>query len=80
MCLFEKMKPLFFSQDQLNQVFILVQMVDIYDSRRGLVEVGPCKWSPNMEIAFWLSQDDAVILQVNDLETALIISNSRCVL
>ncbi|XP_061625712.1 protein N-terminal asparagine amidohydrolase [Phyllopteryx taeniolatus] len=39
------------------------QMVDIYDSSRGLVKVGPCKWSPNMGIAFWLSQDDAIILK-----------------
>ncbi|XP_077428187.1 protein N-terminal asparagine amidohydrolase isoform X3 [Vanacampus margaritifer] len=39
------------------------QMVDIYDSSRGLVKVGPCKWSPNLEIAFWLSQEDAIILK-----------------
>nr|XP_057945013.1 protein N-terminal asparagine amidohydrolase [Doryrhamphus excisus] len=39
------------------------QMVDIYDSRRRLVKIGPCKWSPNMDIAFWLSQDDNIILK-----------------
>ncbi|XP_054634459.1 protein N-terminal asparagine amidohydrolase [Dunckerocampus dactyliophorus] len=39
------------------------QMVDIYDSSQGLVKIGPCKWSPNMEIAFWLSQDDNIILK-----------------
>ncbi|XP_057700365.1 protein N-terminal asparagine amidohydrolase [Corythoichthys intestinalis] len=39
------------------------QMVDIYDFSRELVQVGPCKWSPNMEIAFWLAQDDAIILK-----------------
>lgn len=39
------------------------QMADIYDSSRGLVKVGPCKWSPNMDIAFWLSQSDDTILK-----------------
>lgn len=39
------------------------QMADIYDSSRGLVKIGPCKWSPNLEIAFWLSQNDATILK-----------------
>ncbi|KAM9817755.1 protein N-terminal asparagine amidohydrolase isoform X1 [Syngnathus typhle] len=39
------------------------QMVEIYDPSRGLVKVGPCKWSPNMDFAFWLSQDDAIILK-----------------
>ncbi|XP_058495978.1 protein N-terminal asparagine amidohydrolase-like [Solea solea] len=39
------------------------QMADIYDSSRGLVKVGPCKWSPNLDIAFWLSQNDDTILR-----------------
>lgn len=39
-------------------------MVDIYDARRGLVKIGPCKWSPNMDVAFWLSQNDDTILKV----------------
>ncbi|XP_026158650.1 protein N-terminal asparagine amidohydrolase [Mastacembelus armatus] len=39
------------------------QMADIYDSSRGLVKIGPCKWSPNLDIAFWLSQNDDTILQ-----------------
>ncbi|KAM6939924.1 protein N-terminal asparagine amidohydrolase [Xenentodon cancila] len=39
------------------------QMADIYDSRCGLVKIGPCKWSPNLDIAFWLSQNDDTILK-----------------
>ncbi|XP_070776511.1 protein N-terminal asparagine amidohydrolase isoform X2 [Enoplosus armatus] len=39
------------------------QMADIYDSSRGLVKIGPCKWSPNLDIAFWLSQNDDTILK-----------------
>lgn len=40
------------------------QMADIYDSSRGLVKIGPCTWSPNLDIAFWLSQNDDTILKV----------------
>ncbi|KAM9363042.1 protein N-terminal asparagine amidohydrolase [Symphorus nematophorus] len=39
------------------------QMADIYDSSRGLVKIGPCQWSPNLDIAFWLSQNDDTILK-----------------
>ncbi|CAK6962903.1 protein N-terminal asparagine amidohydrolase isoform X2 [Scomber scombrus] len=39
------------------------QMAEIYDSSRGLVKIGPCKWSPNLDIAFWLAQDDDTILK-----------------
>ncbi|KAI3352825.1 hypothetical protein L3Q82_019403 [Scortum barcoo] len=39
------------------------QMADIYDSSRGLVKIVPCKWSPNLDIAFWLSQSDDTILK-----------------
>ncbi|XP_034044820.1 protein N-terminal asparagine amidohydrolase [Thalassophryne amazonica] len=39
------------------------QMVDIYDPSRGLVKISPCKWSPNLDIAFWLSQSDDTILK-----------------
>ncbi|KAM8878396.1 protein N-terminal asparagine amidohydrolase [Spinachia spinachia] len=39
------------------------QMADTYDSSRGRVQIGPCKWSPNLDIAFWLSQDDNTILK-----------------
>ncbi|XP_054460643.1 protein N-terminal asparagine amidohydrolase isoform X2 [Anoplopoma fimbria] len=39
------------------------QMADIYDSSRGLVKIGPCRWSPNLDIAFWLSQNDDTILK-----------------
>ncbi|XP_048104234.1 protein N-terminal asparagine amidohydrolase isoform X2 [Alosa alosa] len=39
------------------------QMVEIYDSSKEQVEIGPCKWTPNRDIAFWLAQDDDTILQ-----------------
>ncbi|XP_030638230.1 protein N-terminal asparagine amidohydrolase [Chanos chanos] len=39
------------------------QMAAIYDSSKELVKVGPCKWSPNRDIAFWLSADDDTILK-----------------
>lgn len=39
------------------------QMADIYDPRRGLVKIGPCDWSQNLDIAFWISQDDDTILK-----------------
>ncbi|TWW58582.1 Protein N-terminal asparagine amidohydrolase [Takifugu flavidus] len=39
------------------------KMVDIYDSSRGLVKIGPCKWSSNLDVAFWLSQKDDTILK-----------------
>ncbi|XP_047434840.1 protein N-terminal asparagine amidohydrolase isoform X2 [Mugil cephalus] len=39
------------------------QMVEIYDSARGLVKIDPCKWSPHLDIAFWLSQNDDTILK-----------------
>ncbi|PWA16836.1 hypothetical protein CCH79_00012772, partial [Gambusia affinis] len=38
-------------------------MTDIYDSRHGLIKVGPCRWSPDLEISFWLSQSDDTILK-----------------
>jgi len=38
-------------------------MAEIYDSSRGLVKIGPCKWSPNLDIAFWLAQEDDTILK-----------------
>ncbi|MBN3320970.1 NTAN1 amidohydrolase, partial [Atractosteus spatula] len=38
-------------------------MANIYDAGRGLVRIGPCKWSPNPDIAFWLTQDDDTILK-----------------
>lgn len=43
---------------------VYLQMVEIYDSSRGLVKIGPCKWSPNLDVAFWLSRNDATILRV----------------
>ncbi|MGH0130130.1 UNVERIFIED_CONTAM: hypothetical protein FKN15_041181 [Acipenser sinensis] len=40
------------------------QMANVYDSSRELVTIGPCKWSPNLDIGFWLAQDDETILQM----------------
>ncbi|XP_051753556.1 protein N-terminal asparagine amidohydrolase isoform X1 [Ctenopharyngodon idella] len=39
------------------------QMVEVYDSSRELVKIGPCRWTPNNDMGFWLSQDDKTILQ-----------------
>ncbi|KAJ8363874.1 hypothetical protein SKAU_G00127050 [Synaphobranchus kaupii] len=39
------------------------QMADIYDSSKQQVKIGPCKWSPNRDIRFWLTQDDKTILE-----------------
>ncbi|CAL8388593.1 unnamed protein product [Arctogadus glacialis] len=39
------------------------QMVDLYDSSRGLVRIGPCQWSGDLDIAFWMSQSDDTILK-----------------
>ncbi|KAJ8413618.1 hypothetical protein AAFF_G00081250 [Aldrovandia affinis] len=39
------------------------QMADIYDTSKQEVKIGPCKWSPNRDIAFWLTQDDDTILK-----------------
>ncbi|XP_036383825.1 protein N-terminal asparagine amidohydrolase [Megalops cyprinoides] len=39
------------------------QMAEIYDSSKSQVKIGPCRWSPNSDIAFWLTQDDATILK-----------------
>ncbi|KAF7667198.1 hypothetical protein LDENG_00075040 [Lucifuga dentata] len=39
------------------------QMADTYDSSRGYIKIGPCEWSPNLDIAFWLSQNDDTILK-----------------
>ncbi|XP_051997382.1 protein N-terminal asparagine amidohydrolase-like [Xyrauchen texanus] len=39
------------------------QMVEVYDSSRELVKIGPCRWTQSDDMAFWLSQDDEIILQ-----------------
>lgn len=39
------------------------QMVEVYDSSRELVKIDPCRWTPNNDMSFWLSQDDETILQ-----------------
>ncbi|XP_041838559.1 protein N-terminal asparagine amidohydrolase isoform X2 [Melanotaenia boesemani] len=38
-------------------------MADVYDPSHGLFKIAPCKWSPNLNIAFWLSQSDDTILK-----------------
>lgn len=52
--------------NKMNKIHfgVVFQMVEIYDSSRGLVKIGPCKWSPNLDVAFWLSRNDATILKV----------------
>ncbi|XP_076585653.1 protein N-terminal asparagine amidohydrolase [Chaetodon auriga] len=45
------------------RIFTQGQMADIYDSSRELIKIGPCKWSPNLGIAFWLTQNDDTILK-----------------
>uniref|UniRef100_A0A3Q3WL84 Uncharacterized protein n=1 Tax=Mola mola TaxID=94237 RepID=A0A3Q3WL84_MOLML len=50
-------------QLQSARTFTGGQMADIYDSAPGLIKIGPCKWSPNRDVAFWLSQDDETILK-----------------
>lgn len=39
------------------------QMVEVYDSCRELVKIGPCTWTPDDEFSYWLSEDDKTILQ-----------------
>ncbi|KAL7825911.1 hypothetical protein SRHO_G00336490 [Serrasalmus rhombeus] len=39
------------------------QMVGVYDSTKEQVTIGPCRWAPNRDIAFWLAEDDDTILQ-----------------
>ncbi|KAJ8246032.1 hypothetical protein GJAV_G00262920 [Gymnothorax javanicus] len=39
------------------------QMANIYDSGKRQIKIGPCQWSPNMDIGFWLTQDDRTILK-----------------
>uniref|UniRef100_A0AAY4A4K5 Protein N-terminal asparagine amidohydrolase n=1 Tax=Denticeps clupeoides TaxID=299321 RepID=A0AAY4A4K5_9TELE len=36
---------------------------NVYDPSKEHVKIGPCRWSPNRDMAFWLSQDDETILQ-----------------
>uniref|UniRef100_A0A671KHC1 Protein N-terminal asparagine amidohydrolase-like n=1 Tax=Sinocyclocheilus anshuiensis TaxID=1608454 RepID=A0A671KHC1_9TELE len=45
------------------RTFSGAQMVEVYDSSRELVKIDPCRWTPNNDMAFWLSQDDETILQ-----------------
>ncbi|KAK7913559.1 hypothetical protein WMY93_013770 [Mugilogobius chulae] len=54
---------LHFYANKLNNTSFMWQLAEIYDSGRGLVKIGPCKWSPNSEIGFWLAQNDATILK-----------------
>ncbi|XP_066521747.1 protein N-terminal asparagine amidohydrolase [Hoplias malabaricus] len=39
------------------------QMAEVYDSSKEQIKIGPCRWTPNKDIAFWLSQEDNTILQ-----------------
>ncbi|XP_060724713.1 protein N-terminal asparagine amidohydrolase [Tachysurus vachellii] len=39
------------------------QIVEVYDSSKGQVKIGPCRWPVNTDIAFWLDEDDEIILQ-----------------
>ncbi|TRZ01026.1 hypothetical protein DNTS_016670 [Danionella cerebrum] len=39
------------------------EMVEVYDSTREVVKIGPCRWTPKDGTAFWLKQDDETILQ-----------------
>lgn len=57
----------------IEWIFAVLQMANIYDSSQGLIKIGPCKWSPNLDIAFWLSQNDDTILKVRDLAVHLIL-------
>lgn len=40
------------------------QIAEVYDSSKGQVKIGPCRWPVNTDIAFWLDEDDEIILQV----------------
>ena len=67
MCLMAQRDPLFClasKQVVLKKPCFDFQMVDIYDSSRGLVKIGPCKWPGDLDIAFWMSQSDDTILKV----------------
>lgn len=39
------------------------EMAEVYDSSKEQIKIGPCRWAPNRDIAFWLSEDDNTILQ-----------------
>ncbi|XP_072539552.1 protein N-terminal asparagine amidohydrolase isoform X3 [Salminus brasiliensis] len=39
------------------------QMAEVYDSSKEQMKIGPCRWAPSRDIAFWLSEDDNTILQ-----------------
>ncbi|XP_062853008.1 protein N-terminal asparagine amidohydrolase [Trichomycterus rosablanca] len=39
------------------------QMAKVYDSTKEQVKIGPCRWGPSSDIAFWLAEDDDTILQ-----------------
>ncbi|KAG9277479.1 protein N-terminal asparagine amidohydrolase [Astyanax mexicanus] len=39
------------------------EMAEVYDSSKEQIKIGPCRWTPNRDIAFWLSEDDNTILQ-----------------
>ncbi|XP_053355524.1 protein N-terminal asparagine amidohydrolase-like isoform X5 [Clarias gariepinus] len=39
------------------------QIADVYDSSKEQMMIGPCRWTPNTDLAFWLDEDDETILQ-----------------
>ncbi|KAF4080110.1 hypothetical protein AMELA_G00166710 [Ameiurus melas] len=39
------------------------QIANVYDSSKEQLKIGPCRWPPSMDIAFWLDEDDETILQ-----------------
>lgn len=45
----------------------LQEMIDIYDTQLGLVKIGPFNYKPMRGVELWLTQPDAVILQVSQL-------------
>ncbi|KAI4899543.1 hypothetical protein NFI96_016153, partial [Prochilodus magdalenae] len=45
------------------RTFMGGQMAEVYDSTKEQIKIGPCRWAPNRDIAFWLAQDDDTILQ-----------------
>lgn len=39
------------------------ELAEVYDSSTEQVKIGPCKWPPSTDMAFWLAEDDETILQ-----------------
>ncbi|KAI5108811.1 N-terminal asparagine amidase [Silurus meridionalis] len=39
------------------------QLAEVYDCSKEQLKIGPCRWSPSNDLAFWLDEDDETILQ-----------------